>query len=79
MASLLLKMDKVIDAWARGKLSNRQLRDGIKALGGEVLNRRITDSMAADSLEIAMPSGKVRSDFRKGGLIKKTRAYRRVK
>ena len=71
MAGLLLKMDKVIDSWGRGKLSNAQLRDGIKSLGGEILNPRITASMAADSLEIAMPSGKVRSDFRKGGRIKK--------
>jgi len=79
MASLLLKMDKVIDDWARGKLSNTELRDGIKALGGKVLNPRITASMHSGSLEIAMPSGKIVSDFRKGGKIKKTRAYRKVK
>jgi len=76
---MILKMDKVIDDWGRGKLSNAQLREGIKSLGGEILNPRITSSMAADSLEVAMPSGKIRS-FNKGGLAKKrTKAYRKVK
>ena len=67
---MILKMDKVIDDWGKGKISNAQLRAGIKSLGGEILNPRITSSMAADSLEVAMPSGRIRS-FNKGGLARK--------
>ena len=67
----MMKIDDVIDEWARGKLTNTQLRSGIKSLGAEVLNPRITSKMASNDLEIAMPSGRVKSDFNNGGVVKR--------
>ena len=71
MPSLIMQIDDIIDEWARGKLTNTQLRSGIKSLGAEVLNPRITSKMASNDLEIAMPSGRVRSDFNNGGVVKR--------
>ena len=66
----MMKIDDVIDEWARGKLTNTQLRSGIKSLGAEVLNPRITSGMASNDLEIALPSGKVKTGFNAGGVAK---------
>ena len=71
MPSLIMQIDDIIDEWARGKLTNTQLRSGIKSLRAEVLNPRITSKMASNNLEIAMPSGRVRSDFNNGGVVKR--------
>tara|TARA_Y100000114_G_C11656546_1_gene276872 strand:- start:134 stop:460 length:327 start_codon:yes stop_codon:yes gene_type:complete len=71
MPSLIMQIDDIIDKWARGKLTNTQLRSGIKSLGAEVLNPRITSKMASNDLEIAMPSGRVKSDFNNGGVVKR--------
>ena len=70
MSNLMMKIDDVIDEWARGKLTNTQLRSGIKSLGAEVLNPRITSGMASNDLEIALPSGKVKTGFNAGGVAK---------
>ena len=70
MSNLIMKIDDVIDEWARGKLTNTQLRSGIKSLGAEVLNPRITSGMASNDLEIALPSGKVKTGFNAGGVAK---------
>ena len=66
----MMKIDDVIDEWARGKLTNTQLRSGITSLGAEVLNPRITSGMASNDLEIALPSGKVKTGFNAGGVAK---------
>jgi len=66
-----MQIDDIIDMWSRGKLTNTQLRSGIKSLGAEVLNSRITSKMASNDLEVAMPSGRVRSDFNNGGVVKR--------
>ena len=70
MPSLIMQIDDIIDEWARGKLTNTQLRSGIKSLGAEVLNPRITSGMASNDLEIALPSGKVKTGFNAGGVAK---------
>lgn len=77
---ILMDIDNIIDAWARGNISNDKLRSGVKSLGAEILNKRITKGMASDSLEIAMPSGRVRTDFNVGGVVarkKKTKNSRK--
>ena len=70
MSNLIMQIDDIIDEWARGKLTNTQLRSGIKSLGAEVLNPRITSGMASNDLEIALPSGKVKTGFNAGGVAK---------
>ncbi len=52
-------VDDLVDTWAKGDISNKELRDSAKELGVEINTKRITKNRDPSDIQIAMPDGKV--------------------
>jgi len=64
--------DSIMD-WAKGSISNAQLRKQVASIGGRVANNRISSSDSTDTIEIDFPNGTSQYGWNKGGVVKKRR------
>ena len=56
---LVRDVDDLVDTWARGDISNKELRDSAKELGVEINTKRITKNKNSSDIEITMPDGNI--------------------
>ena len=54
---LVRDIDDLVDTWAKGDISNKELRDSAKELGVEINTKRITKNRDSSDIEITMPDG----------------------
>ena len=56
---LVRDIDDLVDTWAKGDISNKELRDSAKELGVEINTKRITKNRDSSDIEITMPDGNI--------------------
>ena len=56
---LVRDVDDLVDTWAKGNISNKELRDSAKELGVEINTKRITKNRDSSDIEITMPDGNI--------------------
>ena len=56
---LVRDVDDLVDTWAKGDISNKELRDSAKELGVEINTKRITKNRDSSDIEITMPDGNI--------------------
>ena len=65
-----MKMDDAIDSWAKGKLTNSELRKTIFSLGGRLDNKRIGPNDNTSTISVEFPDGTFQDGWNEGGQVK---------
>ena len=66
-------IDKTVDAWTRGKLTNSQFRKEVMSLGGKVVNKRLGPNDNASTILIDLPDGTSQYGWKDGGTVSATK------
>ena len=65
-----MAIDDAVDSWAKGRLTNSDLRKTIKSLGGRLENKSLGPNDSTDTIRIDFPDGTGQDGWNEGGQVK---------